>query len=62
MTYTEAANTLIAKGMVIARIDGVFSDTSREYWAFPRGNNVMGDHSATITHIGCDEFHISDFS
>ena len=58
-TFEEAAKTLEAKGMDFVR-KSPFSDQVRAYFAYG-SNDVMFDHSATVTLIG-KEWAVSDYS
>ena len=59
-TYAEAVKTLRDKGMH-KTVQSSFFDCNREYWGFGE-NDVFLDHSATITLIGHNSYHVSDFS
>lgn len=60
MTWIEAVNFLVNKGMKPVS-ESAFSGQNRVYFAFGE-NDVFLDHSATVTQVGKDEFHVSDFS
>ena len=60
MTWIEGVNFLIAKGMKPAS-ESPFSDQNRVYFAYGQ-NDVFLDHSATITQVGKNQYHVSDFS
>jgi hypothetical protein len=60
MTWNEAVMYLVNKGMKPVS-ESPFSDQNRVYFAFGE-NDVFLDHSATITEVGKNEFHVSDFS
>jgi hypothetical protein len=60
MTWVDAVNFLIAKGMKPVS-ESPFSDQNRVYFAYGV-NDVFLDHSATVTQVGKNEFHVSDFS
>jgi hypothetical protein len=60
MTWVEAVNFLIAKGMKPIS-ESPFSDQNRVYFTFGV-NDVFLDHSATVTEVGKNQFHVSDYS
>ena len=60
MSWLEAVNFLVAKGMKPVS-ESPFSDQNRVYFAFGE-NDVMLDHSATITEVRKNEFPVADFS
>ena len=60
MTWVEGVNFLAAKGMKPVS-ESPFSDQNRVYFAYGV-NDVFFDHSATITEVGKNKFHVSDFS
>lgn len=60
MTWVEAVKFLVAKGMKPVS-ESLFSDQNRVYFAYG-SNDVFFDHSATITEVNKNEFHVSDFS
>lgn len=60
MTWVEAVKFLVAKGMKPVS-ESPFSDQNRVYFAYG-SNDVFFDHSATITEVSKNEFHVSDFS
>ncbi len=60
MTWSEAVNFLVAKGMKPVS-ESICSDQNRVYFAFG-SNDVVLDHSATVTEVKKNEFHVSDFS
>jgi hypothetical protein len=60
MSWVEAVNVLIAKGMKPVS-ESPFSDQNRVYFAYG-SNDVFFDHSATITEITKGKFAVSDFS
>lgn len=59
-TWIEGVNFLAAKGMKPVS-KSPFSDQNRVYFAYGV-NDVFLDHSATITEVGKNEYHVSDFS
>ena len=60
MTWVEAVNSLIAKGMKPVS-ESPFSDLNRAHFAYG-SDDVFLDHSATVTQIGRNKFYVSDFS
>jgi len=60
MTWVEAVNFLIAKGMKPVS-ESPFSDQNRVYFAYG-SNDALLDHSATVTQLKRNEFYVSDFS
>jgi len=60
MTRVEAVKFLVAKGMKPVS-ESAFSKQKRVYFAYG-SNDVFFDHSATITKVNKNEFHVADFS
>ena len=60
MTWVEAVNYLVAKGMKPVS-ESVFSDQNRVYFAYGE-NDVFVDHSATVSQVGENEFYVADHS
>ena len=60
MTWVEAVDYLVGKGMKPSH-KSTFSDQNRTYFAFGK-NDVLVDHSATVTEVSSGKFYVSDFS
>lgn len=60
MTWVEAVKYLVSKGMKPVS-ESAFSDQNRVYFGFG-SNEVFFNHSATVTEVGKNEFHVSDYS
>jgi hypothetical protein len=49
------------KGMTLLSTRPDSDEPAREYWGFKDKPNTHFDHSATLTHVGKDEWVLSDF-
>jgi hypothetical protein len=53
---------LKARGMYMLNWRAESDEPAREYWGYTDRDNAMGDHTATLTHVGNEEWVMSDFT
>jgi hypothetical protein len=53
---------LKARGMYMLNWRAESDEPAREYWGYTDRDNAMGDHTATLTHVGNEEWVLSDFT